>query len=38
MVTKGQKANKLYRLIGNIVVGGAVVITPAVYNSDDTKL
>ena len=38
MVTKGQKANKLYRLIGNIVVGGAAIITPAVYNADDTKL
>ena len=37
-VMKGQKLNKLYRLVGNTVVGGIAVATPAKFNMDDTKL
>ena len=35
---KGQDIDKLYRLVGNTVVGGAVVITPTKSSIDDTKL
>ena len=38
LVMKGQKVNKLYRLIGNIVVGEGAVITPTESSIDDTKL
>ena len=38
LVMKGQKVNKLYRLIGNIVVGGVIVKTPTKSSTDDTKL
>ena len=38
LVMKGRKVNQLYRLIGNIVVGGAVVITSTKSSKDDTKL
>jgi hypothetical protein len=38
LVMKGRKVNQLYRLIGNIVVGGAAVITSTKSSTDDTKL
>ena len=38
LVMKGRKVNQLYKLIGNTVVGGAVVITPTKSSIDDTKL
>jgi hypothetical protein len=31
---KGQKVNKLYKLIRNIVVGGTAITTPVEYNAD----
>uniref|UniRef100_A0A2N9HCZ1 Integrase catalytic domain-containing protein n=1 Tax=Fagus sylvatica TaxID=28930 RepID=A0A2N9HCZ1_FAGSY len=38
LVIEGRKVNQLYRLIGNIVVGGPAVITPKEFNTDNTKL
>ena len=38
LVMKGQKVNQLYKLIGNTVVGGAVVITPTKSSIDVKKL
>ena len=38
LVMKGRKVNQLYRLIGNTLIGGAIVITPTESSTDDTKL
>ena len=38
LIMKGREVNQLYRLIGNIFVGGAAIITLTKSSTDNTKL